>query len=89
MRKKDKLFVKEAYVQALSMIDCSEYLPQLEERLQELVAYEAPEEEKKHVQSEIRALQELLLQKKGVKKHTFNGWNRSSEGTASDHACVS
>lgn len=48
-------------------------------RLQELVAYDAPEEEKKHVQAEIRALQELLLQKKGVKKHTFNGWNRSSE----------
>ena len=30
----DKLFVREAYVQALSAIDCSEYLPQLEERLQ-------------------------------------------------------
>ncbi len=74
-----KLFVKEAYVQALSMIDCSEYLPQLEEHLQELVNYEAPEEEKKHIQAEIHALQELILQKKGVKKHTFNGWNRSSE----------
>ena len=24
-------------------------------------------------------MQELILQKKGVKKHTFNGWNRSSE----------
>ena len=75
----EKLFVKEAYVQALSMIDCSEYLPQLEEHLQELVDYEAPEEEKKHIQAEIHALQELILQKKGVKKHTFNGWNRSSE----------
>ena len=75
----EKLFVKEAYVQALSMIDCSPYLPQLEERFQELVAYEAPEEEKKHIQAEIHALQELILQKKGVKKHTFNGWNRSSE----------
>ncbi len=75
----EKLFVKEAYVQALSMIDCNEYLPQLEEHLQELVAYDAPEEEKKHIQAEIHALQELILQKKGVKKHTFNGWNRSSE----------
>lgn len=75
----EKLFVKEAYVQALSMIDCSEYLPQLEEHLQELVDYEAPEEEKKHIQAEIHALQELILQKKGVKKHTFNGWNRFSE----------
>lgn len=75
----EKLFVKEAYVQALSMIDCSEYLPQLEERLQELVVYEATEEEKKHIQAEIHALQELILQKKDVKKHTFNGWNRSSE----------
>lgn len=44
----DKLFVREAYVQALSAIDCSEYLPQLEERLQELAEYDAPEEEKKH-----------------------------------------
>ena len=75
----DKLFVREAYVQALSAIDCSEYLPQLEERLQELAEYDAPEEEKKHTQAELHALQELILQKKGVKKHTFNGWNRSSE----------
>ncbi|WP_296115626.1 HEAT repeat domain-containing protein [uncultured Eubacterium sp.] len=75
----EKLFVKEAYVQALSMIDCSEYLPKLEEHLQELVVYEATEEEKKHIQAEIHALQELILQKKDVKKHTFNGWNRSSE----------
>ena len=30
-------------------------------------------------QAELHALQELILQKKGVKKHTFNGWNRSSE----------
>ena len=75
----DKLFVRESYVQALSAIDCSEYLPQLEERLQELAEYDAPEEEKKHTQAELHALQELILQKKGVKKHTFNGWNRSSE----------
>ena len=75
----DKLFVREAYVQALSAIDCSEYLPQLEERLQELAEYDAPEEEKKHTQAELHAVQELILQKKGVKKHTFNGWNRSSE----------
>ena len=75
----DKLFVREAYVQALSAIDCSEYLPQLEERLQELAEYDAPEEEKKHTQAELHALQELILQKKGVKKHAFNGWNRSSE----------
>lgn len=75
----DKLFVKEAYVQALAAIDCSEYLPYLEERLQELTGYDAPEEEKKHVQAEIHALQELLLQKKRIKKHEFNGWNRSSD----------
>ena len=75
----DKLFVREAYVQALAAIDCNEYLPQLEKRLHELAAYDAPEEEKKHIQAELHALQELLLQKKGTKKHTFNGWNRSSE----------
>ncbi len=50
-----------------SAIDCSEYLPQLEERLQELAEYDAPEEEKKHTQAELHALQELILQKKGVK----------------------
>ena len=68
----DKLFVREAYVQALSAIDCSEYLPQLEERLQELAEYDAPEEEKKHTQAELHALQELILQKKGVKAEAYH-----------------
>lgn len=74
----DKLFVREAYVQALSAIDCSEYLPQLEERLQELAEYDAPEEEKKHTQAELLHCRTDPSEKRR-EKTTFNGWNRSSE----------
>lgn len=75
----ETLFVRESYVQALSELDCAEYLPRLEERMQELIDAEVSAEEKKHMQSEIHALQELLLDQKGMKKHKFTGINRASE----------
>lgn len=71
----DTRFVREAYITALANLDCEEYLPEFHRKLEELSAYDAPENEKKHVQAEIHALTELLLRKEGLKKHAFV-WNQ-------------
>jgi tRNA G10 N-methylase Trm11 len=75
----EQLFVKSEYVSAMAQLDCTEYLPDFHARLEALIAYDAPESEQKHIQAEIKALQELILQKEGIKKHIFTGWNRSNE----------
>lgn len=75
----EKLFVRSDYVSALAELDCGEYLDVFHKRQDELAAYDAPENEKKHVQEELRAIRELLLRKEGVKKHTFTGFYRPNE----------
>ncbi|MCD8046828.1 MAG: HEAT repeat domain-containing protein [Clostridiales bacterium] len=69
----ETLFVRPEYVTAMAALDCSEYLAQFYRRLDELQSYDAPENERKHIQAEISALRELLLQKEGMKKHAFCG----------------
>ena len=44
-----QLFVRADYVKAMATLDCSEYLNVFHERLDKLLAYEAPENEKKHI----------------------------------------
>ncbi len=78
-REEETLYVRPDYVTALAALDCSAFLEELRQRLDMLRACAVPENEKKHVQAEIRALQELLLAKEGVKKHSFTGYNRSNE----------
>lgn len=75
----DKLFVRPEYVTALANLDCESYLKEFHKRLEELSGYDAPENEKKHVQAEIHALQELILRKEGLKKHSFRGYGRANE----------
>lgn len=75
----EQLFVRPEYISAMAQLDCQEYLPDFHERLEELSAYDAPENEKKHIQAEIRELRELILNKEGINKHTFTGWNRANE----------
>ena len=75
----EQLFVKAEYVRAMAALDCGEYLPELHERLEKLLSYHAPENEKKHVQAEINALQKLFVQKEGIRKHTFTGYHRANE----------
>ncbi|MCD8156620.1 MAG: HEAT repeat domain-containing protein [Clostridiales bacterium] len=69
----ETLFVRPEYVTAMAALDCSEYLAQFYRRLDELQSYDAPENERKHIQAEISALRELLLRKEGMKKHAFCG----------------
>lgn len=75
----DKRFVRPEYINAMANLDCEEYLPVFRKRLEELRAYDAEENEKKHIKEEMRALQNLLIRKEGVKKHTFRGYQRLNE----------
>lgn len=75
----DKLFVRPEYIKAMAGLDCGEYLEDFRQRLEELSACEAPENEKKHVREEMQALQELLLQKGEWRKHSFSGYERQNE----------
>ncbi len=74
-----QLFVKADYVKAMGMLECSAYLSLFRERLQQLEELQPAENEKKHIQAEIREIRELLLKHEGVKRHTFCGYNRLSD----------
>ncbi|MCD7980841.1 MAG: methyltransferase domain-containing protein [Clostridiales bacterium] len=75
----ETLFVRPEYVTALSELDCKAYLPDFHRRLETLRSSDVPEQEKKHTQAEIAALQELILKKEGQKKHKFSGYNRANQ----------
>ncbi len=64
-------FIKASYLSALSHFDCKSYGDQLQAQYDKLLAYEPQENEKKHMEEEIRELGKILNKIKGVKKHTF------------------
>ena len=72
--KEETLFVKSAYLTALTALNCDEFIPQLKTRLQELQAFPITPETKKHLDEEMRVLTQLLLQKEGMTPHTFCGY---------------
>lgn len=67
-------FVKADYVKAMARLDCKKYLREFRQKLQELTDYHPKEEEKKHVQTEIKEVQQLLLDQDKVIKHVFKGY---------------
>lgn len=73
--KEKTLFVKSAYLTALTVLSCNEFIPQLKARLQELQTFPITPETKKHLDEEMRVLTQLLLQKEGMRPHTFCGYN--------------
>lgn len=72
-------FVKADYIKAMARLDCKEYLPVLRQTLGELTEKEAKVDEKKHLQEEIKAIQELLLAQDKVNKHVFKGHYQTNE----------
>ena len=69
----DTRFVRAEYVKAMASLDCKEYLQEFRQKLKELTKMQPGEEEKKHVQAEIREIQKLLLSQDKVSKHVFKG----------------
>lgn len=68
--KEETLFVRASYLQALEQMDISDRLPMLKEQLEKLLGAEITEENKKHVEEEIRAIRKLVILNEGIKHHT-------------------
>lgn len=69
-----QMFVKGAYLASMQKLDCRAYETQIKERYQSLLAYEPKEDEKKHVQEELKELRRLVIQfDGGISKHPFIG----------------
>ena len=64
------LFVKASYLQALAQLDVEERLPELKDCLDKLLAVELTEDNKKHIEEEIRALRKILILYEGINQHT-------------------
>ena len=72
-------FVRSSYLTALKALDVTDYIDSLQERYEELLAYEPAEDERKHVTEERGLLQQLLAQSGVIQKHTYTGWNRKND----------
>ncbi len=70
-------FVKGAYLSAMQKLDCRAYEQQLKECYQKLLDYEPAEDEKKHIQEELKELRRLVIQfDGGISGHTFTGYQK-------------
>ncbi len=75
-----QLFVRSAYLSALQKLNCRAYEKQLKARYQKLLAYEAGEEEQKHVQDEMKELRRLVIQfDGGISRHVFTGYHKPQD----------
>lgn len=72
-------FVKSAYLTALEALDCSPYQKQLQETYDRLCAAKPQEDEKKHIQEEIKVLQRMIRKSGAQKKHPFEGYHSEAE----------
>lgn len=70
----EKLFVKSAYLTALSKLDTTELLDYFKERRAELLSKEIAENEKKHVSEELHELNAIIIGAEGIERHTFKGF---------------
>ncbi len=75
--KETQLFVKGAYLSAIQKLDCKNYETQIKRHYQKLLAYEPLEEEKKHIQDELKELRRLVIQfDGGISRHPFVGYDK-------------
>lgn len=72
--KETTLFVKSAYLTALSKLDYTELLEFFKTRKAELLSREVLEEEKKHIGEELHELTAMITAMEGMPKHTFRGF---------------
>ncbi|MBO5372938.1 MAG: methyltransferase [Lachnospiraceae bacterium] len=71
----DTLFVRSILLKALGNTNAYPYLSELKERYDALCAVMPQENEKKHIQEELRALEKILRDEGKDSSHTFTGWN--------------
>lgn len=74
------LFVKSSYLAALGKLEAADdFAEPLRQRMETLSQLVPAENEKKHVNEEIREMSKLLTRIEGVKKHTFRGFQNPHE----------
>ena len=76
-QKEEQLFVKSAYLTALSFMNYQEFLPDIKNILAQLESTSIPLENKKHIESEIRCLSNLIVKEDGIDTHTFSGYSET------------
>lgn len=69
-------FVKQAYLSALGKLDYHVHLEELKQQLQELKKLELKLDHDKHIREDIQAISALVMEKEGVQKHSFIGWEK-------------
>ncbi len=68
----ETLFVKSAYLKALSCLPCDEFKNEMHDLLVKMQSPDIPEEEQKHIRQERKVLEEILMDKgELVAKHLF------------------
>lgn len=67
--KESILFAKSAYLTALEKMDAKELVPKLKERLKDLSNQTVDDENRKHVDEELRALRKIIIKYEGITKH--------------------
>lgn len=77
-RTENTLFVRSAYLTALSAMDVRELLPQLKQCLAALEGQEVSDENRKHVTEELRVLRAIVIRYEGVRRHAFS-WKGSMQ----------
>ena len=78
-RKEAQRFVKSDYLTALSQMNYESLLPELEERLGKLEAYQPEENEEKHIREEMAVLRRMVSAKRVRKRHVFCGYREAYE----------
>jgi len=78
-QKEMTLFVKSSYLAALGKLEVPDLTEAFKERMETLSRLVPAENEKKHVNEEIRELSKILTRIEGVKKHTFRGFQNPHE----------
>lgn len=70
----EKNFVKSSYLAAMGKLNCKKYLPDFKKRYEMLCALVPAEEDKKHINAEIKELEKIFLKYEGRTKHKFTGY---------------
>ena len=87
-KREQTLYVRADYLKAMAGMDCSPLFGALKERLTQLRGTEMLPEEQKHVQEEIRALQEIVLRYEKRERHRFVGWDEPLEIILTVNRCL-
>lgn len=74
--KEETLFVRGSYLLALAHLDIKDKVPELKNVLEKLMHTSLNDDNRKHIEEEVRALRKILIQYEGITKHTFAGKNK-------------